>query len=94
LVITLGKDANNFLAPAAKEAGCSIMQFDSPFEVGKYLSTYQLDQAAVLFKGSQNGVFLEEAIKPLLAEADDTQRLVRQSNYWIKRKKQQFKEQL
>ncbi len=93
LLITIGKDANAVLAPEARERGCMVQQFDSPYAIGKFLQAQDLKDTAILFKGSQNGVFLEEAVK-LLLEDNDTQRLVRQSNYWIKRKRKQFKDAL
>jgi hypothetical protein len=47
--------------------------------------------AVVLVKGSQNKVFAEEAIKSLLANPKDAEKLVRQSPHWIKIKKAAFK---
>jgi UDP-N-acetylmuramoyl-tripeptide--D-alanyl-D-alanine ligase len=44
-----------------------------------------------LAKGSQNGVFAEEAVKLLLANPDDADKLVRQSPVWLKKKQVQFK---
>jgi hypothetical protein len=43
-----------------------------------------------LAKGSQNGVFAEETVKILLADRADEAKLVRQSEYWLKRKKKAF----
>lgn len=90
MVVTIGRDARRYLAPAAKAAGCSVVSFDSPYAAGKYLLETCQPRAAVLFKGSQNGVFAEEAIKPLLATAADQERLVRQSAYWMQKKRNQF----
>lgn len=42
--------------------------------------------ALVLFKGSQNTIFLEEAIKPLLRDPADKKKLCRQSARWLKKK--------
>jgi hypothetical protein len=44
----------------------------------------------VLAKGSQNGVFAEEALRLLLADPADVPKLVRQSDYWLKRKARAF----
>jgi len=44
----------------------------------------------VLAKGSQNGVFAEEALKPLLADPTDAEKLVRQSPHWLNAKERQF----
>lgn len=44
----------------------------------------------VIWKGSQNTIFLEEAVKLLLADDEDTKNLVRQSDWWQKKKKRFF----
>lgn len=90
LVITIGQDANHILAPAVAEQGCRVERFDSPYEIGKFLNQQKLTNRAILFKGSQNGVFLEEAVKAVLADPADSSRLVRQSDYWMRRKQKQF----
>ena len=36
-VITIGPDANQFLAEAAKKRGCKVQSFNSPYEAGDYL---------------------------------------------------------
>ncbi|MFA5003807.1 MAG: Mur ligase family protein [Candidatus Saccharimonadales bacterium] len=90
LVVTIGTDANKYLAPAAKKQGCVVKTFTSPYEAGEFVASKLQSGAIVLAKGSQNGVFAEEALKPLLQNADDQTKLVRQSPYWIKQKQQQF----
>jgi UDP-N-acetylmuramoyl-tripeptide--D-alanyl-D-alanine ligase len=91
LVVTLGPDANEYLAPAAEAKGCTVQTFASPYLAGEFLKSRVSDGAAVLIKGSQNAVFAEEAIKSLLANPDDAQKLVRQSPDWLKKKHAQFK---
>lgn len=44
----------------------------------------------IVWKGSQNTIYLEEAIKILLADDNDSQCLVRQSNRWLNKKKKFF----
>jgi len=90
LVVTIGNDAKKWLAPAARERGCNVRSFMSPYEAGAYLSGKLQKGAVVLAKGSQNGVFAEEALKPLLADPTDAAKLVRQSPYWMTRKAKQF----
>jgi UDP-N-acetylmuramoyl-tripeptide--D-alanyl-D-alanine ligase len=92
LVITVGNAAKEYLAPAAQAAGCTVQSFLSPYEAGNYVTDFVTSNTAVLAKGSQNGVFAEEAIKPLLADKTDALKLVRQSPYWLQIKKQQFPE--
>ena len=43
-------------------------------------------RSLILFKGSQNTIFLEEAVKILLRHEDDAKKLCRQEKFW-KRKK-------
>lgn len=90
VVVTVGSDAKKWLAPAARERGCTVHTFDSPYDAGNYVSGKLQKGAVVLAKGSQNGVFTEEALKPLLADPTDAAKLVRQSQYWMDKKRQQF----
>lgn len=90
LVVTLGPDANKFTATAAEHQGCEVKRFDSPYEAGDYLKQMVKPGAVVLVKGSQNWVFAEEAIKSLLADPKDADKLVRQSDHWLAVKKKAF----
>jgi UDP-N-acetylmuramoyl-tripeptide--D-alanyl-D-alanine ligase len=90
VVITIGAMAKKWLAPAARAQGCEVRSFMSPYEAGDFLRGKITKGAVVLAKGSQNGVFAEEAIKPLLAHPEDAEKLVRQSKYWLARKAKQF----
>ncbi|HEY4160638.1 MAG TPA: UDP-N-acetylmuramoyl-tripeptide--D-alanyl-D-alanine ligase [Candidatus Saccharimonadales bacterium] len=90
VVVTIGEDAKKWLAPVARERGCTVHSFLSPYEAGEYVSGKLQKGGVVLAKGSQNGVFAEESIKPLLADPGDAARLVRQSPYWLTKKQQQF----
>ena len=90
LVITIGPDANEFLAPAAESKGCRVERFDSPYLAGNFLKDNMKPKAAVLVKGSQNKVFAEEAIKSVLADGADISKLVRQSPAWLAKKQKMF----
>ncbi len=90
LVVTLGPDANAYLAPAAEAKGCVVKAFTDPYTAGEYLQG-KIEAGAFIFaKGSQNGVFAEEVIKKLLADPEDANKLVRQSSKWLKKKQAQF----
>jgi UDP-N-acetylmuramoyl-tripeptide--D-alanyl-D-alanine ligase len=91
LVVTIGPDANKYLAPAAEEKGCTVKTFNDPYAAGKFVKEQIESGAVILAKGSQNRVFAEEAIKEFLAESKDASKLVRQSKYWLSRKQQSFK---
>lgn len=85
-VITIGVKSRDDLAPAAEAAGCRVKSFTSPVEAGKFVRAIIAPGALILAKGSQNGVFAEEAIKQLLKHPDDASKLVRQSEEWLRKK--------
>lgn len=90
LVITLGPEANSYLAPAAKARGCQVVTCETPYEAGEIIAKHLKPKAVVLIKGSQNNVYAEEAIKPLLANPSDAKLLVRQSRDWMHKKAKNF----
>lgn len=90
LVVTVGKESGRYLSPAAEKAGCKVVVCDSPGEAGKHVQSLLKKDTVVLAKGSQNGVFTEEALKPLLNRPADSARLVRQTPYWMGVKRKQF----
>jgi UDP-N-acetylmuramoyl-tripeptide--D-alanyl-D-alanine ligase len=91
MVVTIGTDAKRWIAPAARASGCVVHCYVSPYEAGHFVRKQLKEGALVLVKGSQNGVFAEEALKQLLAHPSDREKLVRQGPYWLKLKKKQFK---
>lgn len=91
LLVTIGSEANKYLAPAAENKGCQVKSFENPYDAGEYLQSKIEPGAVILAKGSQNGVFAEEAVKKLLADPDDANKLVRQSEFWLKKKQISFK---
>ena len=93
LLVTVGKLANEYLGPAATAAGLDPTRYrpaDSPQAAADFLALLLRPGDVLLAKGSQNGVFAEEAVKPLLANPADTRHLVRQSAAWMKVKAKQF----
>ncbi|MEI9914318.1 MAG: UDP-N-acetylmuramoyl-tripeptide--D-alanyl-D-alanine ligase [Candidatus Saccharibacteria bacterium] len=91
LVVTIGAEAEQNLAPAAIKAGCSVKSFQSPYDAGLFV-VEQVDakDTLILAEGSQNRIFTEEAVKLLLADKNDASKLVRQSGYWLGIKARQF----
>ena len=63
-----------------------VQAFDGPHEIGQYLKKNPPKNAIILFKGSQNTIFLEEAIKYILKDSNDSDRLTRQEDYWLRKK--------
>lgn len=64
-----------------------IKWFDTSPRVGNYLKEHLPNDALVLVKGSQNQIFLEEAIKPILENKEDKKLLCRQEDFWLKKKR-------
>jgi len=90
LIITIGNEANKYLAPAAEASGCKVIKTSSPYQAAQIVKENLQPRSLILVKGSQNGVFSEEAVKMLLANRKDSKKLVRQNSFWIKKKHQQF----
>lgn len=89
-VVTIGEEAQKYLAPAAKAKGNRVFSFLNPVEAGAFVAQRMAKDAVILAKGSQNGVFAEEAVKILLKNAEQEKLLVRQSGYWLNRKQNFF----
>jgi UDP-N-acetylmuramoyl-tripeptide--D-alanyl-D-alanine ligase len=89
-VITVGEDAEKYLAPAARISGCHVVSFKSAIDAGAYVHKFLEKGGAVLFKGSQGGIYLEEGIKVILHSTEEESQLVRQSPAWLEKKRQFF----
>ncbi|MEX0748761.1 MAG: UDP-N-acetylmuramoyl-tripeptide--D-alanyl-D-alanine ligase [Candidatus Saccharimonadales bacterium] len=93
-LMTIGQPANEHLVEAAEKAGVEsdkIQTFASPQAAGEAMVSELQSGDVVLVKGSQNGVFAEEAVKLLLADPKDADQLVRQSQGWLDKKREQFR---
>lgn len=86
MVVTVGKDANAFLAPEARKRGCEVYEAKNAADAGNFVKDKIESGAVILGKGSQNGVFVEEALKLLLSDKSDISKLVRQNEEWLKKK--------
>lgn len=92
-LVTIGVAANKHLVAAALESGMDetrVHESNTPYEAGDYVASLLQEGDTVLVKGSQNRVFAEESIKPLLADKQDQALLVRQSRQWVDKKEAQF----
>lgn len=89
-VVTVGEDAEKYLAPAALSNGCHVVSFKTALEAGAFVHKSLETGAAILFKGSQGGIYLEEAVKIVLHSTDDESKLVRQSLEWMETKQAFF----
>lgn len=57
-----------------------------------FLEINKQNKYMILLKWSQNTIFLEEAIKPILKNQDDAKLLCRQEQFWIDKKEKFFSE--
>lgn len=64
--------------------------FANSLDAGKFASKNIEKESIILVKGSQNEIFLEEAIKILLKNNSDISKLCRQGDYWKRIKKNYF----
>jgi len=88
-VVTIGDEAGAYLATAARERGCQVRSFKNAIDAGSFVHSVLDENATVLIKGSQGGIYAEEAVKVLCLEEDQNQ-LVRQSLYWQNIKNEHF----
>lgn len=81
-VVTIGEHAGAELATAAKSRGCQVRSFKNAIDAGSFVHSVIEEGAAVLVKGSQGGIYAEEAVK-ILCNLNETNELVRQSPRWL-----------
>lgn len=92
LLVTVADKAEQYVRPAihaglAKE---KIRSFATPYEAGEFVARQLQPGDKVLVKGSQGGIFCEEATSMLLKNDSDKKYLVRQSEFWLSIKRKAF----
>lgn len=87
-VYLVGPLAKEYLLPYLKhhEQIKEAKWFPTSIEAGKYLRENFPKDGLLLVKGSQNTIFLEEAIKYILYDKTDRRYLCRQDKFWIQQK--------
>jgi len=88
-VVLVGPDCEKFLAPIARSRGCQVHIARNAIEAGEFVRSVTEEGAVILAKGSQNTIFLEEAVK-ILCDMTEDAKLVRQSAEWLKIKDTYF----
>jgi UDP-N-acetylmuramyl pentapeptide synthase len=71
----------------------NVKVFDTSLELWKFLKQFlssSKDKFVVLFKWSQNTIYLEEAIKQVLQDFKDSTKLPRQTKWWLDKKEKFF----
>ncbi len=91
-VVTVGEQANTYLAPQARSNGCQVKTCATALEAGAFVHSVLETDGVILFKGSQGNIYLEEAVKMVLHKASDDKKLVRQSRQWMNIKRVFFEQ--
>ncbi len=88
----VGQDMKRFFLPIVEKLKpkAKVDYFKYSHHLGDKLKEVITGGEAILFKGSQNTIFLEEAIKKVLKDPAHQVKLVRQSPAWRKRKSRYF----
>lgn len=81
-VITVGSLTKKYFPPNPK----LVNQFDNSRQAGIFLQTYLQPGDLVLFKGSQNTIFLETAVEMCLENKEDSPKLCRRGEFWDKKR--------
>lgn len=92
----VGPLTQEFVMPTVKEFEGkkgflkSAEWYKNAVQAGLHLKEELVKDSIVLVKGSQNTIFLEEAVKFLLQNQTDVKKLTRQEEYWLKAKQEFF----
>lgn len=99
-VFLVGQSMKDYMYDELEKIGydmAKVQWFSSSMQCGDTMRAILQesdDKYVLVFKGSQNTIFLEEAIKHVLYDPADIQKLVRQGDWWAKKKKLFFGEDL
>lgn len=82
----VGPLTQKYVIPRLERYLREVKWFADSRTAGQYLKDHLPEKTLVLVKGSQNTIFLEEAIKFLLKNEEDQKKLCRQDEFWRKKK--------
>lgn len=92
-IFLLGEATGKYTVDEARKIGINMdtvvhhIHFDElGRELREMLEKHADDKFLILFKGSQNTIFLEEAVKHILKNPEDAEKLTRQGARWAARK--------
>lgn len=86
----VGPLTRKFVLPVIQEHDTKFKEirwFDTSIRAGEFMKENLQKDSIVLAKGSQNTIFLEEAVKMILKNKEDQKKLCRQDDFWMKIKK-------
>lgn len=90
-ICVVGKSMEQYFVPKVPQA----QYFQNSYLLWEYLHEFLWSSEKkymILFKGSQNTIFLEESLKPILQDLNDVKKLCRQDGFWMEKKKEFFAE--
>jgi len=82
ILLLIGPLSKEYVFGEVRMEKGKIKWFRTSLLAGEYLKKNLPYRAIVLVKGSQNQIFLEEAIKKILRNKGDEEKLCRQSEFW------------
>jgi UDP-N-acetylmuramoyl-tripeptide--D-alanyl-D-alanine ligase len=88
VIIFVGKESEAFTTGIHDKKKVRICT--NAKKAAQFLQDMVQENDLILVKGSQNGVFLEEAVKMLLEKKENVARLCRQSKHWEKVRRMYF----
>lgn len=88
----VGPLTKDYVMPKVEGKLKKTQWFSNVWQVSNYIKDAIPKRALVLVKGSQNTIFLEEAIKWILKNKEDSNKLCRQEQFWMQKKHELFLE--
>lgn len=90
-IFLVGEEMQKYALPILQKTIKPVLHFNNAIEAGKQISQTLDSNDLILVKGSQNTIFLEEAIKLFMADEQLANKLLcRQSPWWLSVKSQAF----
>jgi len=92
----VGPQTAEYVIPIVKESmgkkgkTQKVEWYKNAIQAGLHIKEEMPENSIILVKGSQNTIYLEEAIKFLLENQADVKRLTRQEDFWMKTKQEFF----
>ncbi len=83
MIITVGPLCKQYFFKSSK----LIVQWDNYYQAGEFLQKILQEGDVVLFKGSQNTIFLEGAVEMVLKNKKDADKLCRRGSFWEKQRR-------
>ncbi len=86
-IFLVGPQMKEFALPKIQETKIPVQWFETAYQAGNYIKTILKKDDVVLFKASQNTLFLETAVELLMAHPDQAKILLaRRGAFWDKKR--------